>query len=298
MTLLVDYSMARPAPATIKGAGYSGAMRYVSTDPRKNLQPSERDALLAAGLSIGLVWETTANRAADGFTAGGMDAKAAEAQAAALGMPAGLPIFYAVDFAADPATIKPYFDGARSTATRPIGIYGSLHVVDTALAGGWATYAWQSCAWSGGVVSQRAHLYQRLRATVPTPVPGTDENIVLRAFPLWTKAAATPAPPASDIPPVFTKPPAPKPAPKPAPRPAPVPPPPIVRIGWKGAAIQRLQLGLNRVFPAYSHLRVDGNFGPATAAVVQEFQRRSHLTADGVVGPATRAALARSGITF
>ena len=307
MTLLIDYSAARPTPATIKGAGYAGVMRYLSTDLGKNLQPAERDGLLAAGLGIGLVWETYANRAAAGFSAGVSDAKAAEAQAAALGLPAGLPIFYAVDFDANPAVIKAYFDGIRSVATRPVGIYGSQRVVNAALSGGWATYGWQSCAWSSTDLSgSLAHLYQRLKPTVASPIGGTDENIVLRSFPLWTKSVAPPAPkppssPASDIPPIFTKPPAPKPpAPKPKP-PAPPAPAPVLRVGSKGAAVQRLQLGLNRVFPAYSHLTVDGNFGPATDGVVRQFQIRSGFTGanvDGVVGPATRAALARSGITF
>ena len=266
MTLLIDYSAARPTPATIKAAGYSGVMRYLSTDPGKNLQPAERDALLAEGLSIGLVWETTAARSADGFAAGAADAKAAEEQAAALGLPAGLPIFYAVDFDADPAAVKGYFDGVHSVATRPVGIYGSLRVVDTALTGGWATYAWQSCAWSGGVVSQRAHLYQRLRATVPNPISGTDENIVLRPFPLWT---AIPSSAASDVPPVFTKP-TPAPAPKPVAKPAPAPP--------KGLTVQTIDLrNADRVTVR----------GPG----VKPLQRLLGITVDGLAGRNTKAAL-------
>jgi hypothetical protein len=266
MTLLIDYSAARPTPDIIKSSGYSGVMRYLSTDPGKNLQPAERDALLAAGLSIGLVWETYANRAAAGFSAGVADAKAAEAQAAALGYPAGLPIFYAVDFAADPSVVKPYFDGVRSVATRPVGIYGSLSVVDAALAGGWAVYAWQACAWSGGKVSQRAHLYQRLSPTVAHPIGGTDENIVLRPFPLWTSAPPAPSKPppvASDIPPIFTKP-----TPPPAPKPTPA----------KGLNVQTIDLrNANRVLVK----------GPG----VKPLQRLLGVTADGLAGAGTQAAL-------
>ena len=66
--------------------------------------------------------------------------------------------------------------------------------------------------------------------------------------------------------------------------------------GSKGDRVRTLQRGLNKVFPAYSKLAVDGDFGSATDRVVREFQRRSGLVVDGVVGPATLAALAKHGI--
>jgi hypothetical protein len=263
MTLLIDYSAARPAPAIIKTVGYSGVMRYLSNDPGKNLQPAERDALLAAGLSIGLVWETTANRAQDGYAAGLADAKVAEAQARALGYPSSCPIFFAVDFDADPAAVKAYFDGVRAgLVDHPGGIYGSLRVVDTALADGWLPYAWQSCAWSGGVVSQRAHLYQRLKATVANPIADTDENVVLRPFPLWTAASSSAA---SDVPPIFTKP-----SPKPVVKPAPAPP--------KGLTVQTIDLrNADRV--------------TVKAPGVKPLQRLLGVTVDGLAGKNTKAAL-------
>lgn len=61
----------------------------------------------------------------------------------------------------------------------------------------------------------------------------------------------------------------------------------------RGDDVRALQGGLNRSFPAYSDLQVDGVYGADTAAVIREFQQRAGLAADGVVGPATRAALAR-----
>jgi peptidoglycan hydrolase-like protein with peptidoglycan-binding domain len=65
----------------------------------------------------------------------------------------------------------------------------------------------------------------------------------------------------------------------------------VLRRGSSGAEVSQLQAVLNRNYPAYSRLTVDGAFGPATEAVVKEFQRRSGLAADGIVGPLTRAAL-------
>lgn len=68
------------------------------------------------------------------------------------------------------------------------------------------------------------------------------------------------------------------PLPKPAPNPS-------------GNALAQVQARLNRDYPAYSKLVVDGVDGPRTQAVVKEFQRRAGLVVDGIAGPATRAKL-------
>lgn len=65
----------------------------------------------------------------------------------------------------------------------------------------------------------------------------------------------------------------------------------VLKVGSRGPEVERLQLFLNRVYPAYSKLSIDGIYGPATETVVKEFQRRSGLVVDGIVGPATRAKL-------
>jgi hypothetical protein len=64
-----------------------------------------------------------------------------------------------------------------------------------------------------------------------------------------------------------------------------------LQMGSRGPEVESLQLFLNRVFPSYSKLVVDGVFGAATDKVVREFQRRSGLTPDGIVGPVTWAKL-------
>lgn len=182
MTQLIDYSTARPSPASIRAAGYSGVLRYLSNYPPKNLSASERDGLLAAGLTIGLVWETTATRANQGFSAGQDDARAAEAQADVLGYPGGCPIFYAVDYDAVPSAVTPYFAGATSVASRPVGVYGSANVVE----GVPVPWKWQATAWSRGRVSPQAHLYQRVGGTT---LAGTDVNDLLNDLPLWGGAS-------------------------------------------------------------------------------------------------------------
>jgi len=58
-------------------------------------------------------------------------------------------------------------------------------------------------------------------------------------------------------------------------------------LGDNGPRIKALQAFLARTFPLYAkHLVPDGFYGPATAAVIQEFARRSGIRADGAnVGP-------------
>lgn len=65
----------------------------------------------------------------------------------------------------------------------------------------------------------------------------------------------------------------------------------VLQQGSTGTAVRSLQARLNRDYPAYSHLTVDGQYGPATTAVVREFQKRAGLSADGIAGPKTLAKL-------
>lgn len=86
----------------------------------------------------------------------------------------------------------------------------------------------------------------------------------------------------------------------PDPPPLPPPPPPsgrpVLREGDTGPAVVSLQRFLNRVFPSYSRIDLrPARFGPQTAGVVREFQRRSGLLDDAIVGPATWTALERNG---
>lgn len=82
------------------------------------------------------------------------------------------------------------------------------------------------------------------------------------------------------------------------------------QFGNIGPKIKALQEGLNDTFPLYSKLIEDGDYGPNTAAVVEEFARRAAeaaSTPDGDraglrqadgnnVGPRIAAALGRHGI--
>jgi hypothetical protein len=60
-----------------------------------------------------------------------------------------------------------------------------------------------------------------------------------------------------------------------------------LRLGQSGNRVKALQLRLNRDYPRYSRLEIDGIYGPATESVVREFQKRAGLAVDGIAGPDT-----------
>ena len=190
--LYIDYSRARPSVELIKSLGCVGAVRYLSdrnltdssTNP-KDITAAEAQKLLDAGLKLALVWETTATRAGAGFEAGVADAKAAEAQADALGYPADAVIFYAVDYDTTPTVVTPYFTGINSVAKRPVGVYGGVKIID-GLVGTLANYGWQTIAWSAGNVSAKACLLQNVFKR------DYDTSKVLGPFPAWSKTAPEP----------------------------------------------------------------------------------------------------------
>ena len=72
---------------------------------------------------------------------------------------------------------------------------------------------------------------------------------------------------------------------------------PLMNYGDRSDTVAHLQAFLNRVFPLYSQMPVTGFYGPLTAGVIKEFQRRSGIVgADGLnVGIQTRSALYNAG---
>lgn len=160
----VDYSSGHPGGAALKAADKVFAARYVSHTPAKNITAAEAADLAAHGVSTVLVWETTANRALAGRGAGIADAHDALTQATAAGMPAGRPLYFAVDWdatEAQQAQISAYFDGAASVlGVARVGIYGGYWPVKRALDGKHASFAWQTRAWSGTNWDPRAHIRQ------------------------------------------------------------------------------------------------------------------------------------------
>lgn len=156
----VDIAWARPTVAQIKATGARWVARYLSTDSSKNLTPAEVRLYAAAGIGTVVVWETTAGRATAGYAAGVADAHAAEAQRQTDGLPAAMPIYFAVDEDTPWASVASYFAGAATVVGKALtGTYGGYDVIEGAHAAGYR-YLWQTVAWSGGRWSQWATIRQ------------------------------------------------------------------------------------------------------------------------------------------
>lgn len=161
----VDYAWARPSLSDLHASGYTFAARYLSYDTSgKNLSHGEADALIANGLDVVVVWETTADRALSGYAGGASDAQAAASQAAGDGMPGSRPIYFAIDFDATSGqqpTLDGYFDGVASVIGRDrTGAYGGYWPIRRLFDNGKIAYGWQTYAWSGGNWDPRAQLRQ------------------------------------------------------------------------------------------------------------------------------------------
>lgn len=159
-TLGIDVAWARPSVAQIKAIGARFVCRYFSTDSDKNLTAAEVTAYAAAGLGTVTVWETTKGRATDGYAAGQADARAAEAQRKAVGLPATHVHHFAVDEDTNWSSVAPYLAGAASVIGQArTGVYGSYRVVEGAYAAGYR-YLWQTAAWSHNQWSAHATIRQ------------------------------------------------------------------------------------------------------------------------------------------
>lgn len=149
-------------PAALKAKGGQFVIRYIGTSS-KCLTPAELHGWHQAGMSVGMVYETTGTTWRGGRAAGERDGAAALAAATALGAPAGSLIWFAIDEdATDYATAAAYLQGCQAASGAYHSyLYGGAHLID----GVWAHvngrgWFWQTYAWSNGEVSKHAIMYQ------------------------------------------------------------------------------------------------------------------------------------------
>ncbi|MCB1488803.1 MAG: DUF1906 domain-containing protein [Bauldia sp.] len=139
----------------LKAAGVSTVFRYYAREtrlPGKRLTRAEAEALISAGIGVGVVFQNAGDSAACFSTAlGEADGTYARDYAAgAIGQPVGSAIFFAVDYDANDddlaAFIFPYFEAARR-AVAPgyrVGVYGTGRVCGALRGAGLADLAWLS----------------------------------------------------------------------------------------------------------------------------------------------------------
>ncbi len=147
-----------------------------------------------------------------------------------------------------------YLDGAKRVfAGTPyqVGVYGSYRTIESLD----ADWYWQTYAWSGGRVSQRANMIQ-CRNGVNMAGGSNDLNVAWGDPGCWA-------------------------APKDVSRPD----MPLLRRDDRCWQVSVLQVLLGQ--HGYSTGGIDGIYGPATERAVKEYQTRSGLGADGIAGPAT-----------
>ncbi|MFC8717788.1 glycoside hydrolase domain-containing protein [Kitasatospora sp. NPDC057198] len=263
----VDYAWGRPGGAALAAAGHTFVMRYLSRDRSKNLTAEELADLRAHGLRVGLVWETTANRAGSGYAAGADDARQALAQADALGLTGAL-IYAAVDYDVQEAglpAVRDYFRGWNTVLPAwRTGVYGGYRAVQDIVGQGLAVHGWQTTAWSNGHWSEHTDIRQ-VGGTATIGGVQCDLNTCTDPDAAVSVAPARPMP-----------------APAPA---VPAWPGQYLRNPTYNSAVAR-RWQQQMAARGWS-ISVDGDYGPKSAAVCRTFQQRFGLTVDGVVGPDT-----------
>ena len=180
-----DFSYARPDPRALRIAGYSFVVGYISRNSKKCLTGWERYA--QAGLGVAFVFE---DDAIPHYRAGTADGQFCEQWLRAHGAPMNSPLFFAIDSdisAADVARVAEYGRDFNEATNSPVGPYGKYSLIEALVTPGRppVQLGWQTSAWSGTQLSQKANIYQRY--THHHPVPGVantdyDENVLIRAL--------------------------------------------------------------------------------------------------------------------
>lgn len=160
---VVDYSFSRIDHGYARSRGVVGAMRYLYRNG-KGLTAPEVALFRASGLKLGLNYEAGAGDFI-GRAAGLNQAQQAKALMAELGLHA--PIIFSADFDVQPWQYQAVGD-ALGAALEVLGrgmagLYGHARLMAYVKARfGDAAFRWQTYAWSGGVRSPYADLYQYL----------------------------------------------------------------------------------------------------------------------------------------
>src|SRR5258707_5519227 len=160
--MIIDYSDWRPKAQADLG-GVNGVVRYLSHDTARATGHAEMAQLHEWDIATALVYEDQAQRAIDPANAAG-DARMCGQAMRALGVPAGRPVYVALDW--DIADYAPggsnplaklgpvgdYLAAFRKVLTGDYayqtGVYGGYWAVSRAITAGLTSWGWQTVAWS------------------------------------------------------------------------------------------------------------------------------------------------------
>lgn len=189
-------------PAAIRAAGFVAVLRYL-----RNLSVPEITGYLDAGLGVGTIFETSADRSLGGRAAGASDGVIAASQASQLGQPAGtLLVVNLSDFAPPPSdipAIAAYWVAfvAGATQYQCCG-YATGFVIDAlvnqGMKGPWWQNAMDDSGWSGDKLHPQSSMYQDTLATLPL-IAGTrpsdyDQDAIIAPLNWWTLTQPGPPP--------------------------------------------------------------------------------------------------------
>lgn len=184
----IDYSWWRPDLNSLRAAGVTAVSRYLAFLPNgKVIQKPEYDALIAAGISVMLNWESSGRSWRDGYGAGLREGAEARRQARALGHPDSRPIVQSMDEGVPAGmldTAAQYQHGFNDGGgCGPQGAYGTKLVLDHLFDCGLITVGWQTNArgWEGnGPDCARASLLQRTSHSLNgLPADQYDESTIV-----------------------------------------------------------------------------------------------------------------------
>lgn len=196
---VLDFSFSRPSPEDLLATDRD-ALTYVG-----NVRPPAEwlARCRELGVNVCFIFETTGNRAQEGYQAGVYDAQFSDARTDQIGYPREASVCYVVSDGNrfDPFSggdrIAEYGRGIATTSLRPFFFYGNRYAVDHAIAGarsvvpsrllagpngdgGWLPVPW-------GADPTRDLIGQE--SNIAPPIPGTDENSVYHDY----AASSTPA---------------------------------------------------------------------------------------------------------
>jgi hypothetical protein len=146
--------------ATLQANGVQFVCRYLSDGLPKDITKQELDSLLGAGIAVVLNWET--NGQTPSSAQGAADARAAQQEAATLGLGDAV-IYFSADFDPTDKTdeINAYMTGVASVLGKErTGLYSGYAGIQAYFDAGIGDYGWQTYAWSSGQWDTRAQLQQ------------------------------------------------------------------------------------------------------------------------------------------